>query len=164
MPFQLDAEVAAVLAKLFESPPPKPPRGDVQTRRANTEGFFTQLSQLRPSIQGIENQDFHVKSADGYEVLCRWFKKEGVPLSNSSAVLYAHGGGMISISIDTYGEIIKNYVSNTGVPFLVVQYRLAPEVQSPKLVEDCFAGLQYLISHAKDLGVDPKRVAVMGDR
>ncbi|KAK5110999.1 hypothetical protein LTR62_005374 [Meristemomyces frigidus] len=163
MPFTLDPEVGAVLGKLFENAPPQPPRGDVKTRRQNTEGFFTALGQLRPAIQGIEIQDFHAKSADGHEVLCRWFTKSGVRLSGSSAVCYAHGGGMISISIDVYAEIIKNYVVHTGVPFLVIEYRLAPEVQAPKLVEDCFAGLQLLHEKAGELGVDPKRIAVMGD-
>jgi acetyl esterase/lipase len=50
------------------------------------------------------------------------------------------------------------------VPFLSVELRLAPEATSPtSLAEDVFSGLTWLIAHADDLGVDPSRLAVMGD-
>ena len=51
----------------------------------------------------------------------------------------------------------------TGVPFLAVKYRLAPEVTGTTLAQDTFAGVTWLIEHARALGVDPDRVAVMGD-
>lgn len=83
--------------------------------------------------------------------------------SPGSAVLYSHGGGHIALSLDIYDQIIKNYVSNTGVPILAIDYRLAPEVQAPVPVADCYAGLQYLHSNAATLGIDPTRIAIMGD-
>lgn len=70
---------------------------------------------------------------------------------------------MIALTIENYAIAIQNYVSATGVPFLVVDYRLCPEVQAPIPVTDAYAGLQYLHSHAAELGVDPARIAVMGD-
>lgn len=70
---------------------------------------------------------------------------------------------MIALTIEHYDKAISRYVSRTGVPFLVVDYRLAPEVQAPVPVTDAYAGLQYLHSHAAELGVDPSRIAVMGD-
>ncbi len=35
-----------------------------------------------------------------------------------SAVLYAHGGGMISSNVGIYDGPVARYVSGTGVPFL----------------------------------------------
>lgn len=32
------------------------------------------------------------------------------------------GGGMISLSVDFYDEMVKRYVSRSGVPFLVVEF------------------------------------------
>lgn len=41
-------------------------------------------------------------------------------------------------------------------------YRLAPESQHPTPVEDCYGALVWLSSHAKELGIDPARIAVVG--
>ena len=57
--------------------------------------------------------------------------------------------------------MIKRYVSRTGVPFLAVEYRLAPEVRAPVPITDTYAGLKYLVQNANELGVDPSRIGIM---
>lgn len=70
---------------------------------------------------------------------------------------------MIALSLDHYNAALKIYVAATGLSFLSVDYRLAPEVQAPIPVTDSYAGLQWLVSHAAELNVDPARIALMGD-
>ena len=70
---------------------------------------------------------------------------------------------MICGSLDIYDSLVRNSVSKSGVPMLAVEYRLAPEHPHPAPVEDCFAGLRWLSEHARELGVDPQRIAVYGD-
>lgn len=41
-------------------------------------------------------------------------------------------------------------------------YRLAPEYPHPAPVEDCYAGLVWLSTHAQELGIDPARIGVVG--
>lgn len=115
-----------------------------------------------PKTSDVESQDFHTKASDGHDLLLRWFTKKGAK-PTGSAICYAHGGGMIALQLKDYDTILKAYASYSGVPFLAVEYRLAPEVQAPTLVTDVYAGLQYLHEHASELGVDPKRIGVMGD-
>ena len=78
-------------------------------------------------------------------------------------MIYVHGGGMILGTLDTYDAVVSAYVTATRVPFLAVNYRLAPEVHDTTLAEDAFAGVTWLMAHASHLGVDPRRIAIMGD-
>ena len=163
MPFQLNPEVAAALGKLMgPSPPPPPPVGDVKGRREMLDAFFDALVAQGTTIDDVSSKDFKAKASDGHEIICRWYTKNDHPLPGS-AVLYSHGGGMIALTIENYDQVVKGYVSRTGVPFMMVDYRLAPEVQAPTPVTDAYAGLQYLVSHASELGVDLGRIAIMGD-
>nr|POE56204.1 carboxylesterase nlhh [Quercus suber] len=137
--------------------------GDVESRRVGTAGFFALLDKLHDGpVTNVETKDLHTSADDGHQILLRWFTKANTP-APGSAVVYAHGGGMITLQIEHYDQPIKRYVAATGVPVLAVQYRRAPEVQAPIPVTDTFAGLQYLATHAAELGVDPARIAIMGD-
>ena len=44
-----------------------------------------------------------------------------------------------------------------------VDYRLAPETRYSGSVEDNYAGLRWVYAHAAELGIDPRRIAVMGE-
>jgi acetyl esterase/lipase len=70
---------------------------------------------------------------------------------------------MILGNLDLYDGVVSAYVTATGVPFLSVNYRLAPEVHDTTLAEDAFAGVTWLIAQASNLEVDTHRIAIMGD-
>lgn len=83
--------------------------------------------------------------------------QEAVP-----ALLWLHGGGYIMGSADGEDPMAKSIVSALGCAAVLVDYRLAPETPYPGPVEDCYAALQWLATHADELGIDPKRIAVGG--
>jgi acetyl esterase/lipase len=70
---------------------------------------------------------------------------------------------MIVGNFGLFDAPLSRYVSASGVPMLSVDYRVAPEHPHPVPVEDSYAGLRWLSDHADELGVDPARIAVMGD-
>jgi acetyl esterase/lipase len=121
------------------------------------------MDTLTPASPGVDTTSFSTPSGDGDGgIELRWYTKAGA--APGSAVVYAHGGGMTGGSLDLYDKVVSWYVSQTGVPFLSVGYRLAPEAASTTtLAEDVFAGLTWLASQASGLGVDPARIAVIGD-
>jgi acetyl esterase/lipase len=164
MTFTLNAEVAAVLAAATgqNGPPPAPPAGDVAGRRAALDPMLEYFNNHAQPVAGkVDISDHSVVTPDGATLLARWYRQ---PSSDSrAAVLYLHGGGMIVGSVAIFDGPVSRYVARTGVPMLSLQYRLAPEHPHPVPVEDAYAGLAWLAGHAAELGIDPGRIAVMGD-
>jgi acetyl esterase/lipase len=162
--FTMDAEVAAVLQAALEKngPPPTPQIGDVQTRRVTLDAMLEYFNnQAQPLADDVKITDHEVTAADGATLLARWYRRPAS--ATGAAVLYLHGGGMIVGSVPIFDGPVSRYVARTGVPMLSVQYRLAPEHPHPVPVEDAYAGLTWLAGHAGQLGIDPGRIAVMGD-
>jgi acetyl esterase len=80
----------------------------------------------------------------------------------SPGVLYLHGGGFIVGAPETeWDPAIAAALAAEGV-VVSVDYRLAPEHPYPAAVEDSYAALLWLASHADDLGIDLGRIAVAG--
>lgn len=162
MPFAFDPEVQAALQALMaEHELQVYPVGDWKSRRDFVNTFFGALFPPEKKPADVTVKEFTVKSYDGGEVALRWYEKQGS--KPGSAILYTHGGGMIAGSALIYEAIIGQYVSFSGIPFLSVDYRLAPEHPAPTPVEDAYAGLVWLHDHAEEFGIDPKRIAIMGD-
>ena len=122
---------------------------------------MAQTAAMQPTPADVTITDFHTVADDGTQLLLRWYVKAGA--APGPAALYLHGGGMILGSVALYDGPVARYVSSSGVPMLSVDYRLAPEHPHPIPVEDAYAGLLWLSEHADELGVDPGRIAVMGD-
>jgi acetyl esterase/lipase len=159
---ELDPQVAAALAPLMEQAGDQVslPAGDVAGRRARLDPMLTAFNQLEAMPADVTTTDYHLASEDG-AILLRWYTKNGT--RPGSAVLYLHGGGMILGSVPAWDGPVSRIVSRSGVPFLSVEYRLAPEHPYPTPVRDAYAALSWLHEHAEELGVDPARIAVMGN-
>lgn len=78
------------------------------------------------------------------------------------ALLWLHGGGYIMGSADAEDLTARSIVSAIGCAVISVDYRLAPETPHPGPVEDCYAALKWLFTHADELGIDPQRIAIGG--
>ena len=163
MTYKLDSEVevalSALLAQMGTVSVPK--RGDWKALRDRGNAMHASWAAAAPPYPSVETKSFFTQSIDGAKIEIRWYEKKGS--KPGSAVVYAHGGGMILSDIDKYDSVVSAYVASTGVPFLSVNYRLAPESHGRMLAEDTFAGLTWLLEHAAELGVDTDRVAIMGD-
>jgi len=85
------------------------------------------------------------------------------PGSSRPGIVYLHGGGFIFG--DAKSSIRELHVLTTALDCcaVAVDYRLAPETPYPGSVEDNYAGLRWMYAHAEELGVDPARIAVMGE-
>lgn len=167
MALQIDPQVLAQLGPVIAAAAEREPAavGDVATRRSYAGRMFDQLAASRSPVTGVEVRAYALTAADGAEVALHWYHRPG-EAPPGSAALYLHGGGMIFGLRELgrlYDSAARGYVAASGVPILVVDYRVAPEFPHPVPVEDCYAALVWLRRHADELGVDAARIAVMGD-
>lgn len=89
------------------------------------------------------------------------FKPEGNRLR--PAILHIHGGGMVLGSAHSMRRGPSHCAAHHDIVVVSVDYRLAPETAFPGPQEDCYAALAWLFAQAEALGVDPARIAVMGE-
>ena len=175
MTLSLDPELAAALqaATGGGAPPPAPEVGDVGARRQFFDALSAGQEALLDEHPEVTRTPFTATAPDGADVPLRWYSPPGADGSASRgadggagrgpAAVHAHGGGMIAGSVDGVDRALAGYVAASGVPILSVDYRLAPEVHGTVPAQDVYAGLVWLVEHAEQLGVDPQRVALLGE-
>jgi acetyl esterase/lipase len=78
-------------------------------------------------------------------------------------VVFMHGGGWTSGSLDTYDWLGSNIARDAGVVVASLDYRLAPGHRWPAAAEDSYAATVDLVGRGSELGADATRVAVVGD-
>ncbi len=78
-------------------------------------------------------------------------------------VIFFHGGGFVTGSLDSYEALCRTICHRTGMAIASVDYALAPEAKFPQAPEECYAATCWLAAQAKSMGVDENRIAVMGD-
>lgn len=156
-----DAECGAVLASL----PPFPPltADAVPFLRAGAAEYMPRPTNEELSRGGSYSVEERVVpgpvgAPDVALIICR-------PAGASSPVpaLYCiHGGGMISgTARDALGDHL-DLAESVGAALMSVEYRLAPETPHPGPVEDCYAGLLWVVENAHGLGIDEERIVLVG--
>ncbi|XP_011664995.2 neutral cholesterol ester hydrolase 1 [Strongylocentrotus purpuratus] len=88
-------------------------------------------------------------------------KKDGE--GDLPAFLYFHGGGLAVGNIAFYDPAVRMISERVHAVGIAVTYRLAPKHVFPAAFDDAFAATKWFLSHADELGVDPTRVALIGD-
>lgn len=78
-------------------------------------------------------------------------------------LIFFHGGGLVAGSLETHDGICRALGHASGCRILSVDYRLAPEARFPAALEDAGAATRWVIGHAEDLRLDPRRLGVAGD-
>ena len=98
-----------------------------------------------------------------YQVPVRIYRtKKHKKVENISVILFLHGGGWVSESIETYNKICKNLADKTNHVVVSVDYRLAPEHKFPTALEDCYAVAKALFVN-NDLNINPNNITLVGD-
>lgn len=71
------------------------------------------------------------------------------------------GGGYGGLA-DHEGAPVAEWLETLGIKALVLKYRLGPKYHHPVEVGDANRAVRYLRANASSLGIDPKRVGIVG--
>ncbi len=75
------------------------------------------------------------------------------------AVIYLHGGAYVAGSVHTHAGLTSTISKQCGIPFLLVDYGLAPEYKFPFALHQVISVYKVLLSE----GYDANHIAIAGD-
>jgi acetyl esterase/lipase len=78
-------------------------------------------------------------------------------------LVYLHGGGMVMGSNHSFEPLARTLAAESNATVVSVDYRLAPESPPPAQFDDAYTAAVWAADNADRLGVDPARLAVVGD-
>jgi acetyl esterase/lipase len=83
-------------------------------------------------------------------------------VGNLPVLFWMHGGGMVIGNRFMDDFRLCEWCRSLSCVCISVEYRLAPEAPYPAAIDDCDEGLRYVIDHAGDLGINPRRIGLAG--
>jgi acetyl esterase/lipase len=126
--------------------------GPADVERMRADARAQAAGEAKEPVDRVEDLD-----ADG--VPCRLF----VPAAARATLLLLHGGGFVFGDLDTHDAQSRRLARRTGCAVLAVHYRRPPEHRFPAAPDDVDTAVRWLRSRAAGLGLDPGRLAAVGD-
>lgn len=81
----------------------------------------------------------------------------------SPLIYFIHGGGYLMGNAKSKGARLMQLANELNATVASVEYRLASVAPFPADLNDAYNGLKYLFENAKSLGLDRRKVVVMGE-
>jgi acetyl esterase/lipase len=153
----VDPELRAV-AQIFHSSGGSPPISDESLARLR-RGGPVKVMPLLPDIPVAERR---IPGPVGAPEVTLYLINTGGEAARP-AILHMHGGGYIAGTAKWLCRNLQELAAELDCAIVSVDYRLAPETRYSGSVEDNYAALRWVYVHADQLGIDPRRIAVMGE-
>lgn len=124
---------------------------------------------LKNSVKGHRLLSAAIRSGDtaldvgGRKVSLRICTPLGHNEESRSVLLFFHGGGWVTESVDTYIDVCINLANYTKCKVISVEYSLAPEFPFPCALEDCYAAAREIITNPSEYGLGDEEVVLIGD-
>jgi len=122
-------------------------------------------SMLPPVVEGVAFAEQlvprHAAGGEGPDV--KVFVVNPKPGARGPGIFHIHGGGFTASSARGSLPAIQLLARTLDCPIVTVDYRLAPETIWSGSLEDNYSALLWMQAHAEEIGVDPARIAVLGE-
>lgn len=135
--------------------------GGIEVESARRLADIKKLDPIRIFLRKL---DMEIYNGD-YKVPIRLFFPDEKMEEHGAkeAILFFHGGGWTTESVETYDRVCARMAQSTGQIVVSVEYRLAPEHRFPTGLEDCYAAAQAMLRGEILPEVAPENVTIMGD-
>ena len=124
--------------------------------------FMRPLFRLEKSTVELTVEKKTITLNDGQSIRALLYYPKDIE-KNAPCLVHYHGGGFVLPAAPYHYSLAKEYAQRARCKVLLVDYRLAPKYPFPVAPEDCYAAYLWVLTNAKDLSVDPARIAVAGD-
>ena len=140
----------------------KPAPDQVYQIHNNIRRMTNQFDAPGPEMQRV--LDFNVPNGE-FPVPVRLYVPHQASQEAGPTLIYLHGGGFVTCSVDSHEGIARRLASGSGYRVISVDYRLAPEYAFPAGPEDCEAVLKWAIDGygQDDYGIDRHNLSLGGD-
>jgi len=157
----LDSELKDPIKIMLSQMPPMS-FDDLPAARAASKQMMAAMKSQLPVIPGVITEDRTISGPEGSpDVTVRIYRPEK-QAGLLPTLLWIHGGGYMLGEIDQEDFTAKQFTLAGECVVVSVEYRLAPENPYPAPLEDCYAALKWLSTHAGELRVDRSRIAIGG--
>jgi acetyl esterase len=109
-----------------------------------------------------DSEDFTIGGGPTGEISLRIVRPAGCGTA-LPGVMYFHGGGWILGDKETHDRLVREIANGAHVTVVFVDYARSPEARYPVAIEQAYAATKWMAEHGASLGVDPARLAVVGD-
>jgi acetyl esterase/lipase len=135
-----------------------------QLSPAQAHQVLTDLQSLPVQLQSAQIEDTVWRVGPTGETRVRIVRPAAARLTEIlPVILYTHGGGWVLGDKITHDRLVREIANGVGAAVIFVDYVNAPEAKYPTQQEQAYACLLYAVEHARELRVDPSRLALAGD-
>ena len=131
----------------------------IAEQRAAWGRYTASIAEPPPAGMRVDDR---VLRGDAHDVPVRVYRHRDAAAA-APCVIYMHGGGFMKGDLDSSDPVAWGFCAQTGATVVSVDYRLTPEHPHPAAFDDCLAVLRHVAVHSGAFGVDPARIAVVGD-
>ena len=157
----LDPDAQAVLDAAIKAGAPPVETQTPEEARATVKARRAALNQPVPFVAEVRNL---TAPGPGGPIPMRLYRAKMVEeLRSQPCLMFFHGGGWVFGDLDTHDVTCRHLANAAECTVISVGYRLAPEHKFPAAFEDSFAATQWVAANARELAIDPDRLAVGGD-
>ncbi|NOU70249.1 alpha/beta hydrolase fold domain-containing protein [Paenibacillus sp. LMG 31458] len=112
--------------------------------------------------EAVDMQDLTISGGPSGEVSVRILRPKKSP-PTLPVILYIHGAGWVFGNAHTHDRLVRELAVGAQAAVVFPNYSLSPEAKYPTALEEIYAVLQWIASHAKEYGFDAERLTIAGD-